>query len=242
VLPTLFISDLHLCPARPQSREHFLTFVDGTAQNADALYILGDLFEYWAGDDDLGDPFNADICAGLRRLADRGVKTYFMAGNRDFLLGEKFAAAAGLHLLAEPHRADVAGVPTLMLHGDALCTDDIDYQRFRATVRSPNWSRAFLGEPLTVRKARIEALRRESEAASRSKPMALMDVVPEAVANLLQQFDTPPRLIHGHTHRPACHRLTVAGKSCERWVLPAWDIRPGFLVVDGAGCRPVAIA
>jgi UDP-2,3-diacylglucosamine hydrolase len=235
-MATLFISDLHLCPSRPVITRLFLDFLAGPARTADSLYILGDLFEYWAGDDDLADPFNADICTALRRLSDAGIPLFFMAGNRDFLAGEVFARAAGLRLLPEPALIDLAGTPTLLLHGDTLCADDADYQAFRAEVRSPEWRQAFLALPLPQRKAQIEVLRRESEAQKRIKPMDIMDVNPGAVLQELT-FHRSTLLIHGHTHRPARHRLEISGQACERWVLPDWYVKGGYLSCDAAGCR-----
>ena len=235
-MATPFISDLHLCPSRPLIGRLFLDFLDGPARGAEALYILGDLFEYWAGDDDLGDAFNAGLCASLQKLSASGVPIYFMAGNRDFLAGETFARAAGLKLLPDPALIELAGTTTLLMHGDTLCTDDGAYQAFRSEVRSPEWRQAFLALPLTQRKAQIEALRRESEAQKRIKPMEVMDVNPAAVLQALT-FHRCTRLIHGHTHRPAHHRLEIDGRSCERWVLPDWYETGGYLACDAAGCR-----
>ena len=235
-MATLFISDLHLCPSRPQISRLFLEFLDGPARQAQALYILGDLFEYWAGDDDLDDPFNAGICTVLRTLSDSGVPLFFMAGNRDFLAGESFAKATGLRLLPDPTLIEVAGTTTLLMHGDTLCTDDDAYQAFRAEVRSPEWRQAFLALPLVQRKAQIEALRRESEAQKRIKPMDIMDVSPNAVLQGLTSHRCT-RLIHGHTHRPALHQFEVDGRNCERWVLPDWYEKGGYLACGADGCR-----
>jgi UDP-2,3-diacylglucosamine hydrolase len=235
-MATLFISDLHLCPSRPQIGRLFFEFLSGPAREADALYILGDLFEYWAGDDDLGDPFNASICAALRSLSGAGVPLAFMSGNRDFLAGEAFAREAGLRILPEPALVEVAGTATLLMHGDTLCTDDAAYQAFRAEVRSSEWRQAFLALPLLQRKAQIEALRRESEAQKRIKPMDIMDANPDAVLQGLT-FHRCTRLIHGHTHRPALHRLQIEGRACERWVLPDWYEKGGYLSCDEDGCK-----
>jgi UDP-2,3-diacylglucosamine hydrolase len=233
----LFISDLHLCPSRPQVSRHFFDFLAGPARQAESLHILGDLFEYWAGDDDLDDPFNAEVCSALHALSSAGVPLFFMAGNRDFLAGGGFARAAGLTLLPDPTLLEAAGVTTLLMHGDTLCTDDAAYQDFRAEVRSPEWRQAFLALPLARRKAQIEALRQESEAQKRGKPMEIMDVNPDAVLRTLT-FHRCRRLIHGHTHRPALHRLELDGSACERWVLPDWhDKGGGYLACDAAGCR-----
>lgn len=238
-MATLFISDLHLCPSRPQISRLFLDFLAGPARKAEALYILGDLFEYWAGDDDLDDPFNAGVCAGLRGLADAGVPIFFMAGNRDFLAGEAFACAAGLTLLPEPAVVELGGIATLLMHGDTLCTDDTAYQAFRGEVRSMEWRQAFLALPLDRRKAQIEALRRESEAQKRSKPMDIMDVNADAVLQALT-FHRCTRLIHGHTHRPARHSLVIDGRACERWVLPDWYETGGYLACEESCCREIA--
>jgi UDP-2,3-diacylglucosamine hydrolase len=238
-MTVLFISDLHLCRSRPAATRLFLDFLAGPARQAQALYILGDLFEYWAGDDDLVDPFNAEICAALRRLADAGTSTFFMAGNRDFLVGDAFAKAAGLALLPDPCIADLGGTPTLLMHGDTLCADDEAYARFRAQVRSPEWQRSFLALPLSERKSQIEALRQESEAQKRIKPMQIMDVNPQVVMQALREHGCQ-RLIHGHTHRPAHHLIDLDGRRCERWVLPDWYETGGYLACDATGCRPVA--
>ena len=238
---TLFVSDLHLSPTRPAIAERFQAFLANEARHAQALYILGDLFDYWAGDDDIGAPFNATLCDGLSSLAKAGTGVYLQVGNRDFLIGKDFAAAAGATLLEEHALVDVEGTPTLLLHGDTLCTSDVEYQRFRSEVRNSNWRSDFLSLPLAERKAQIEALRRRSEAAKEGKTMALMDVDAMAVTELFRQFATPPRMIHGHTHRPACHHLFCDGQPCERWVLAAWDDQPSYLHVDRAGCRAIAL-
>ncbi len=231
----LFISDLHLCPSRPEINRIFFHFLAGPARAAQALYILGDLFEYWAGDDDLNDPFSHEVCAALRALTDAGVPVFFMAGNRDFLIGDVFAQAAGLTLLADTTLLDIAGTPTLLMHGDTLCTDDVDYQRFRTLVRSPQWQHNFLSLPLTERKAQIAALRRESEAQKRIKAMDIMDVNAEAVVEAFREHGCT-RQIHGHTHRPAHHVIDVEGLDCERWVLPDWYDSWGYLRCTEDGC------
>ncbi|MBI4985665.1 MAG: UDP-2,3-diacylglucosamine diphosphatase [Rhodocyclales bacterium] len=231
-LPTLFVSDLHLHPSRPETADRFGAFLAGPARQAQALYILGDLFDAWAGDDDLGDAFNAGVCADLKTLATAGTRIYFLPGNRDFLIGDACAAACGMTPLADATVVDIGGVATLLLHGDTLCTEDREYQDFRAVVRSPDWRRDFLAKPLAVRKAEIAALRARSESGKRVKPAALMDVSAAAVA---QAFATHrvTRIIHGHIHRQA-HHLHDGG---ERWALPEWDHRGGALACDEAGCR-----
>lgn len=231
----LFISDIHLSPHEPATAERLLAFLGGPARTAASLTILGDLFDYWVGDDDLDDPFNARIVAALRALADAGVVLSFMAGNRDFLIGDDFAVAAGLELLTDPCIRDIAGTPTLLTHGDLLCTDDADYQHFRRQVRGPAWRSQFLAKPLGVRKAEIAALRARSEREKKIKPLSIMDVNAGAVAAMLRQHRVRT-LIHGHTHRQGQHSHMVDGQACARWVLGDWGIsRGGGLVCTSAG-------
>ncbi len=204
----------------------FLDFLAGPARDAVRLTILGDLFDYWAGDDDLAEPFNASIVTALHDLSDSGVQVEFMAGNRDFLIGDDFAAATGLTLLPDPCVRAIGGVKTLLTHGDALCTDDADYQRFRTQVRDSAWRAAFLARSLADRKREIEALRARSEAEKKIKPLAIMDVNPAAVAATLGQHGAQA-MIHGHTHRQGRHEHLVAGKPCPRWVLGDWHADRG---------------
>jgi UDP-2,3-diacylglucosamine hydrolase len=231
---TLFISDLHLSHGHPRSTELFLRFAAEVAPGAEALYILGDLFEYWAGDDDLSDPFHQRICGTLRDLNTNGTRIYIMHGNRDFLMHEGLACACNATLLDDPTLLDLYGTPTLITHGDALCTDDAEYQRFRDLVRNGDWQTQFLAQPLAQRKAQIAQLRMQSEAQKRSKEMSLMDVNDRAVNDLLRQHRYP-RLIHGHTHRPAKHLHHLDGHSCERWVLGDWDSKANALRCDSSG-------
>lgn len=235
-MPTLLISDLHLCPSRPPATRHFLDFLAGPARGADALYILGDLFEYWPGDDALGEAFNAGICAALRALSDASVALFFMAGNRDFLVGKTFARAAGLTLLPDPATVELAGTRTLLMHGDTLCTEDHAYQAFRREVRSDDWLRAFLTLPLAARKAQIEALREESEEKKRGKSAEITDADPSAVLAAMRAAHCV-RLIHGHTHRPAQHLMQDGAEMVERWVLPDWYKTGGYLACDAEGCK-----
>lgn len=237
---TLFISDLHLTPERPAINRLFSGFLEGTAVQADSLYVLGDLFEYWAGDDDLDDPFNREVCRALRKLSAGGTALYFMHGNRDFLMGDAFAQACGGKLIADPHLIKLYGTPTLLTHGDALCTLDSDYQAFRNKVRNPAWAQQFLAQPLAARKAAIIELRAQSEAKKGHKPAEIMDVTPAAVEEMLRQYHYP-RLIHGHTHRAARHFHMVDGKSCERWVLNDWYQGGGYLRCDANGCEAVTL-
>lgn len=233
---SLFISDLHLCSSRPAITRQFVDFLHAIAGKTDALYILGDLFEYWAGDDDLDDPHHSDIMAAFSALQSVGTQVFFMHGNRDFLLGEGFAEKTGITLLSDPTLLTLYGKRVLLTHGDTLCTDDVAYQAFRQQVREPAWQSNFLAQPLAARKAQIEALRQRSEQEKSRKAESIMDVNAEAVSALLRQYDYPELLIHGHTHRPAKHAVQVDGHSCERWVLGDWYEQGSCLRCDGGGC------
>lgn len=236
---SLFVSDLHLSPERPGLHAVFLDFLRGPAAQAEALYILGDLFEYWAGDDD-DDPFNAGVLAALRARAAGGTKILVMHGNRDFLFGERFAGDSGATLIPDPTVVDLYGTPTLLMHGDTLCTDDVDYQRFRAQVRDPRYQQQFLSQPLANRKQFIAGLRDTSAKEKSLKSMEIMDVAPAAVEAALCEHGYP-RLIHGHTHRPARHEHVVDGHRCERWVLGDWYQRASYLYCDAQGCRSIGL-
>ncbi len=237
---SLFISDLHLSADHPETASAFSEFLASTATQAEALYILGDLFEYWAGDDDIHDPFNQQIIQALARLHSNGVAIYLMHGNRDFLMGEVLAKACGAYLLPDPSLCVIHGNSTLLMHGDTLCTDDTDYMAFRRQVRTPEWKTTFLAQPLTLRKAQIEHLRAQSKQAQSRKTAEIMDVNVESVINMLRQH-AYPRLIHGHTHRPARHVHNVDGQTCERWVLPDWYEQGGYLRCDECGCAAIRI-
>ncbi|KQY12019.1 UDP-2,3-diacylglucosamine hydrolase [Massilia sp. Root133] len=231
----LFISDLHLQASHPRTAEAFFRFLAERAAHAERLYLLGDIFEYWAGDDDLDDPFNRSVATALRRVSDGGTAVYWLGGNRDFLVGTGFADAAGLTLLPEPHVATIAGRQVVLVHGDAQCTDDVKYMAFRAQVRDPAWQSQFLAMPLAQRKAIIAGLREGSRAAHGEKSYEIMDVTPAAVAALHADTDTDV-IIHGHTHRPALHE---AGGQ-RRYVLPDWEldadpIRGGWIAIDEDG-------
>lgn len=222
----------------PKTAQAFFDFLAREASHAQQLYLLGDIFEYWAGDDDLDDPFNRQVVAALRAVSDAGTRIFWIAGNRDFLAGEALAQAAGLSLLAEPHTAEIAGLPFVLVHGDALCTDDQAYMAFRQQVRHPQWQAAFLARPLAERKAIIAGMREGSREAQRDKPMAIMDVNETEVAKLFSACGVKT-MIHGHTHRPASHQ-TAEG---VRHVLPDWDCdhvdggkqRGGWLAITADG-------
>ena len=229
---TLFISDLHLAEESPALTAIFEAFLRGPCQHAQVLYILGDLFEYWAGDDDGDSPLNRRVAEALSAAADRGLAIHFMAGNRDFLLGPAYARVAGITLLPDPSPLVLDGQRLLLMHGDSLCTDDAAYQAYRRQVRDPAYQAGFLAQPLAARRAFIEQLRAKSEAAKREKATEIMDVNADAVAETLRQHGYPI-LIHGHTHRPAHHRLEVDGRTCERWVLSDWRDSAPYLAWTG---------
>ena len=233
---SIFVSDLHLAPERPRINDLFLAFTRDTAPQAQALYILGDLFEYWVGDDDLGDPFNAAIADALRELSGTGTALYFMHGNRDVLVGPAFMARCGARLLADPTLVDLYGARTLVMHGDTLCTGDAEYQKFRSYAHDPGNQRRFLSQPLAERRTQMLGMRAESEKSKQGKSAEIMDVTQSAVERVLREHGYP-RLIHGHTHRPARHLHTVDGRSCERWVLNDWYQRGGYLQCDSGGCK-----
>lgn len=230
---TLFISDLHLCAKRPQCAQVFLHFMRHTAPAAEALYILGDLFEYWAGDDDLGDSFHRQITQAMRTLADGGTRLFLMHGNRDLLMGKALEQASGATLLTDPTLVDLYGMPVLLSHGDALCTDDAAYQSYRNQVHDAGWQQLFLAQPLSQRKAQIEQLRTRSENEKQSKSSKIMDVNAEAVAGLLREHGFPS-LIHGHTHHSMHVLHHLDGHICERWVLGDWSETAGNALQYGA--------
>lgn len=234
----LFISDLHLASERPAANEALFAFLEREAIDADALYILGDLFEFWIGDDDLADPLNAIVAGFIANTVRQGTPVFLMHGNRDFLMAEAFCAASGAQLLADPTVVDLFGVRTLLMHGDTLCTDDAAYQTWRRLCRSQAWQDSFLAKPLETRREQMLALRAQSEADKQVKPMTIMDVSQAAVREALRTHDCT-RLIHGHTHRPAHHVLEVDGRACERWVLPDWYRRGGYLAISATGAKLV---
>ena len=233
----LFISDLHLQESHPRTAEAFFHFLAERASQAEALYLLGDIFEYWAGDDDLDTPFHRRIAGALRALSDSGVAVYWMAGNRDFLVGQDFARAAGLTILPDPYVAGIGGQRIALVHGDAQCTDDTNYMAFRAQVRDPAWQQQFLAMPLAQRKAIIAGLREGSRQAHGEKSYEIMDVTPDAVG-ALHEATQADVIIHGHTHRPALHLEQETGR--RRYVLPDWEldaepVRGGWIAIGAEG-------
>lgn len=240
-MSTLFISDLHLSSETPHITRLLLDFLQGPAAGAETLYILGDLFEYWAGDDDLAAPFHQDVASALRQFSSGGRRLFLMHGNRDLLLGGDFAATCGATLLADPVEVALYGVRTLLSHGDILCTDDVDYQTFRKQVHDPAWQRQFLAQPLAVRKAQITGMRERSKMEKSTKSEVIMDVNAQAVTALFRDHGLPQRLIHGHTHRQGRHRLDVDGQQVERVVLGDWGKTGNCLVCKPGFCEFVTL-
>ena len=233
----LFVADVHLCETRPAASARFFSFLRETAPDASALYILGDLFEAWVGDDDLKSPLHREVANHLSTLAAQGVQTFFMHGNRDFMLAGHYAQLCGMQLLSDPVVIDLFGTSTLLTHGDTLCTADIDYQRYRRVVRHPLVIRVLNALPLTLRHALARRARTGSEQAKTQKPHAIMDVDPVAVTDIFTRYGVQ-RMIHGHTHRPAHHQFIVNGEKYERWVLPDWyGDSGGYIACDTDSCQ-----
>jgi UDP-2,3-diacylglucosamine hydrolase len=224
---TLFISDLHIEAGTPEVTQQFLSLLGREARNADALYILGDLFESWVGDD-AADADQSAAIAGLKALTGTGVPCFVMHGNRDFLLGREFCARTGARLLGDPLIVTLYGEPVLVMHGDALCTDDGAYQRLRATVRDAGWQRQFLKLSIAARRSLAGAARAGSQAHTAAASYAITDVNPVSVAAALRASGVAT-LLHGHTHRPAIHPLSVDGRACTRIVLGDWHTQGSVL-------------
>lgn len=233
-MATLFISDLHLDPSRPQITALFEDYLaSDEVRRADALYILGDLVEAWIGDDDDAE-LPQRIATAIHAVHEAGVPVYFMAGNRDFLLGDVFARRAGMTLLEDGTVHDIHGHPTLLMHGDVLCIDDVAYQAVRQQVRKPEWQKQILSMPLDARRAFAAQAREDSKAHTGSTMESIMDVNADAVAETMRKAGVT-RLIHGHTHRPAVHAFEMGGKAAERIVLGDWYEHGSVLRVDGDG-------
>ncbi len=237
----LFISDLHLSPRSPGATALFLQFLAGRARQAQALYILGDLFETWIGDDDIDDTFNARIVSGLRAATNAGLQIAFLHGNRDFLLGQGFADAAGIRLLPDPYDLVLTEWSFVLSHGDALCLDDTDYQAFRTRVRTPAWQRNILSKPRFLRRLVARWMRWRSHARQQGKANPYGDLQAAATDDFLRDHGYVT-FIHGHTHQPATHDHIVDGIHVERWVLADWhEDRGECLVWDGATLKREAI-
>ena len=231
---TLFISDLHLCGARPAITGLFLDFLRRRARGANALYILGDLFEYWIGDEAVEQEEFHAIVRGLRELTAGGTPVSVMHGNRDFLMADGFETATGCRLLADPARIDLHGTPTLLMHGDSLCIDDVEYMSFRAQVRNAAWQREFLARPVAERDRIVRDFREISKNSTASKKPEIMDVNQKAVEAIMREHGVQ-RLIHGHTHRPMEHVFDLDGRPARRMVLGDWYEQGSVLSVDAQG-------
>jgi UDP-2,3-diacylglucosamine hydrolase len=227
----LFISDLHLSPERPQIQEAFCQFLENTAKGADALYILGDFFNFWLGDDD-DTPAHQQTIQALNHYQQSGTAVYFMVGNRDFLVSKSLAEQMGATLLEEPVTITLNGQQTLLLHGDSLCTKDEEYMQFRQMVRGEQWQKEVLNKSLAERKALAEQLRSNSQTMNSLKSEDIMDVTPEAVVDIMQA-ENCTTLIHGHTHRPARHAVKLNNHTGERIVLGDWGKLGWYLKADG---------
>lgn len=232
-MSVLFVSDLHLDASRPAITALFLELLAGEARGAEALYILGDLFEAWVGDDDPGEP-GASVCAALRTLAASGVPVFLMRGNRDFLYGQGIADRCGARLLPDPCVVSLAGRPTLLMHGDLLCSDDLAYQAFRRQVRDPDWQAKFLSQPLAARQAFAAQARAASKQHQSGVSEAITDVNAATVESTMAAYGVD-RLIHGHTHRPAIHSFAVNGRPATRVVLGDWYDQGSVLRVSEDG-------
>jgi len=219
-MTTLFISDLHLEAGRPEIGVQFLDFLSGEARDADTLYILGDLFEVWLGDDD-PNPYYAGMKAAIRELVDSGIPVFFMHGNRDFMIGDEFATETGVTILQDPELIDLHGEKVLLSHGDALCTDDVEYQRFRAMTRNPEWQAMMLAKTIQERIAHALEARQGSVEHGKSLDDEITDVNQSAVEALIRKHGVDI-LLHGHTHRPAIHEVRLGDRTATRIVLGDW--------------------
>jgi UDP-2,3-diacylglucosamine hydrolase len=238
---TLFISDLHLDSERPAITRLLLKFLEQPARQAEALYILGDLFEAWIGDDDDAE-LGQTVATALRALTDSGVPAYFLHGNRDFLLGQRFAVASGVQLLPESKVIELAGEPVLLLHGDTICIDDVEYQAFRAQVRHPAWQEQILALPLAQRRVLAGQLRETSRQAAQQKAADITDVNLAEVDRVMRAHGVQ-HLIHGHTHRSAIHEWRLEGQPARRAVLGDWQEQQGSVLrCDAHGWRLETLA
>jgi len=234
----LLISDLHLEEQRPDITRAFLALLDGRARAAESLYILGDFFEAWIGDDAMS-PFQLSICNALRALSDGGTQVFLMHGNRDFMVGKAFCKAAGCTLLKDPSVVQLNGEPVLLMHGDSLCTRDEAYMRMRRYLRNPLTLWVLRHLPLGTRHKLARKLRNESRAQTRMKANDIVDVTPEEIPRIMAQYGVRT-LIHGHTHRPAIHKLQVGNDAAKRIVLGDWDRQGWALQVDEQGFQLAA--
>lgn len=237
---TLFISDLHLDRERPAVEDFFRDYLAHAAQDLDALYILGDLFEFWIGDDD-PERRHAATLSALRHLSDQGTPVYFISGNRDFLVGHDFLEQSGCTLLNDETLIDLYGKKVLIMHGDTLCTDDVEYQQLRTMMRNPEWQKQFLEQPYEARLQQVLGLRQKSRDAIAAKDEKITDVNQDAVTEAMRRYGVDT-LIHGHTHRPACHHFELDGHPATRYVLGDWYEDQGkVLECTAEACRLITL-
>jgi UDP-2,3-diacylglucosamine hydrolase len=229
---SLFISDLHLCESRPNITAAFIAWMQKEVSQAESLYILGDFFEYWAGDDAINMHFHPPIMEVLKQTAQHGTKVYFMHGNRDFLINHDFANETGVVLIPDPNLITLYGKRVLLTHGDALCTDDSNYMTFRDQVREPSWQLQFLSQSVEVRKSFIQEARLKSESEKSTKAMAIMDVNPQALESMIREYHYPEYIIQGHTHKPNVHQHVVDEQKCVRYVLGDWYEQGSYLKIN----------
>ena len=223
---TIFLSDIHLCESRPRIIDAFVSFLSKLTNEVDALYILGDLFEYWIGDDSRQ---HENVIKALKKLTNQHIQVFLMHGNRDFLIGSAFEKKTGAVLLNDPILVEIYGKKVLLCHGDTLCTDDIEYQSFRDKIRSESWKNEFLKKSLSERISIANEFRKESELNKKNKSLEIMDVNNEAVNQTLIEFNYPDIFIHGHTHRPNRHSIKLDGHQIERIVLGDWYEQGSYL-------------
>jgi UDP-2,3-diacylglucosamine hydrolase len=232
-MATLFISDLHLDATRPDIGDQFLAFLNGEARDADALYVLGDLFESWIGDDDPNEHY-ATIKKALRALVDSGVPAYFMHGNRDFMIGVDFAHETGMQILPDPYPIEFYGIPVVLSHGDAMCTDDVEYQQVRTMTRNPEWQTMMLSKPVEERIAFAAHARAQSQARNTAMGEDIVDVNQNAVEETITAH-AADILLHGHTHRPGVHEFDIDDRPVRRIVLGDWYEQGSVLRWDEKG-------
>ena len=231
----LFISDLHLSKDRPENTRRFIHFLDNRASGVEALYLLGDIFDIWVGDDDPGPP-NREVIRHLRQLTDSGTQVFFQQGNRDFLIGPRFSDETGVRLMDDYTVIDLYGTPTLLMHGDLLCTDDVAYQAFRNKTRNPSWQRKMLSKPLFFRLLIAWWYQIRNNLEKGKKSLEIMDINQVTTKRILRKYGVK-RLIHGHTHRPKIHEMNLDGETAYRFVLSQWEEQGSVLCWNSKGYR-----
>jgi len=236
-MQTLFFSDLHLSASTPVIAKNYLALLQKEGIKSEAIYILGDFFEYWLGDDGIT-PEHQPILGALRHLSDSGIPLYFMHGNRDFLIGDTFAELTGCTILSDPTVIDLYGTPTLLMHGDLLCTDDIEYLAFREQVRNPAWQQHFLSLDMNARIEMAKQARDASKSSMQNKSEEIMDVNQATVEDYMNNAKVT-HMIHGHTHRPAIHSFDINGDTAQRIVLGDWGDKPSYLIAKPEGILQV---